>query len=309
MFGGRRQGDEWSHLAWCLLGLEFHDVVLACMTAFASCTLLTRQCQVYVDNLKVPFVSHDGPQTWRTLGALPGQALQEVSVATSLCVSRPLGIAPQQGTSCCQFCHSLCNEIQVWQRAVHNYEVLLWFLSLLGTQLPSPGNHSSKTLRTKLLSQLAWINTRCIGTGFRSSTLIEMRPSVPSFWQDPILNEWRKKNAKTDLCHHFWIKFIFLHLPRTVSSHLHIYCINLFQLYPWPVHFLSIIYKVSWEYMGFVRMLARDTKQGCPESIAVCAESSSSMPGLVFPLGLADSTYSTLWDRFHVPTSFKVTKT
>lgn len=36
-----------------------------------------------------------------------------------------------------------------WQRAVRNYEVLLWFLSLLGTQLPSPGNHSSKTLRSQ----------------------------------------------------------------------------------------------------------------------------------------------------------------
>lgn len=36
-----------------------------------------------------------------------------------------------------------------WQRTVRNYEVLLWFLSLLGTQPPSPGNHSSKTLRSQ----------------------------------------------------------------------------------------------------------------------------------------------------------------
>lgn len=82
---------------------------------------------------------------------------------------------------------------------MHNYEVLLWFLSLLGTQLPSPGNHSSKTLRTKLLSQLAWINTRCIGTEFCSSTFIKTRPSVPSFWQDTILNEREKEMQKRPL--------------------------------------------------------------------------------------------------------------
>lgn len=46
-----------------------------------------------------PFVSHDKPQTLRTLGALLGQALQEVSVATSLCVSRPLGIAQAVASS------------------------------------------------------------------------------------------------------------------------------------------------------------------------------------------------------------------
>lgn len=49
-----------------------------------------------------------------------------------------------------------------------------------------------------------------------------------------------KGNAKKDLRCHLWIKFIFSHLLRTISSHLHIYCINLFQVYPCHAHFLNI---------------------------------------------------------------------
>lgn len=49
-----------------------------------------------------------------------------------------------------------------------------------------------------------------------------------------------KGNAKKDLRCHLWIKFIFSHLLRTISSHLHFYCINLFQVYPCHAHFLNI---------------------------------------------------------------------
>lgn len=61
-------------------------------------------------SLKLLLVSDDELHTQSILGELPGEALQEkAAVATLLCISRPLGIAPQQGARCCQFHHSHCN--------------------------------------------------------------------------------------------------------------------------------------------------------------------------------------------------------
>lgn len=148
---GRGQGNnEWDYLCWSLPGLGFHDAVPHVAQELHHKHYFTWQCPVHVGNLKVFFVSDDELQTQSTLGELPGEALQEKDCSCHLTLfPGPWVLHPNREWDDASSVIVIVIKPKFWQRAVRNYEVLLWFLSLLGTQLPSPENHSSKTQRSQ----------------------------------------------------------------------------------------------------------------------------------------------------------------
>lgn len=108
------------------------DSMMLCPVCGSSCFInaiyLTGPSTIHVDNLKVIFVSEDELPTQSTSGELPGQSLQEkVAVATSLCIPGPWvwHLNREEGVASSGIV--IVIKAKIWQRAVYNYEVLLWF--------------------------------------------------------------------------------------------------------------------------------------------------------------------------------------